>query len=111
MAKNVWLIKMTSMQLEIVNAGQMPVKQDFVKYTQSYSIRLYIKADLFGHSLILARRVARILRGGGGGGGGVWAVNIQTCRESGHMIPRENFRIFGLPWTTFRTFSWWRKRM
>ena len=29
---------------------------------------------------------------------------------SGDMLPRENFRIFGLPWIAFRAFSWWRKR-
>ena len=27
------------------------------------------------------------------------------------MFPRENFRKFGLPWTVFRVFSWWRKRV
>ena len=26
------------------------------------------------------------------------------------MVPRENFENFEMPWTTFRTFSWWRKR-
>ena len=26
------------------------------------------------------------------------------------MLPRENFRNFGLLWTTFRAFSWWKKR-
>ena len=28
----------------------------------------------------------------------------------GGVLPRGNFRNFGLPWTTFRAFSWWRKR-
>ena len=26
------------------------------------------------------------------------------------MPPRENFRNFEMPWTTFHAFSWWRKR-
>ena len=26
------------------------------------------------------------------------------------MLPRENFRNFEMPLTTFRAFSWWRKR-
>ena len=52
--------------------------------------------------------------GGGGGEGGecVWVVKMQTCRgggRSGGILPRGNFRNFGLPWTTFRAFSWSRK--
>ena len=48
------------------------------------------------------RRVGRIFRLGGGC---VWAVKIQTCRGSGGMLLPENFRNFGLRWTTFRAFS------
>ena len=53
------------------------------------------------HLQDISRRVARIFRGGGGC---VWAVKTQTCRGSGGMLPRENFRIFRLPWTPFRAF-------
>ena len=56
-------------------------------------------------------------RVGGGGGGGrrrgcVLKMKIQTCRGGGGggMLPRENFRNFEMPWTTFHAFSWWRKR-
>ena len=44
-------------------------------------------------------------------GGGVRIGNEDTnFWGSGGMLPRENFRNFGLPCTTFREFSWWRKR-
>ena len=45
--------------------------------------------------------------------GRVWAVKGSEVWGGGpgSMLPRENFRIFGLPSTTFRAFSWWRKRM
>ena len=44
-----------------------------------------------------------VVAGGGGGGAfGRWVVKIQAFT---------NFRNFGLPGTTFRAFSWWRKRM
>ena len=57
------------------------------------------------------RHVARFFVGWGGGGEGegegrVWAVQLQTRRGSGGMLPRENFKNFGLVWTTFRAFSW-----
>ena len=53
------------------------------------------------------RRVARFFVGGEGEGEGrVWAVQLQTRRGSGGMLPRENFKNFGLVWTTFRVFSW-----
>ena len=29
---------------------------------------------------------------------------------SGGMLPRENFRKFGVPWTAFYAFRWWTKR-
>ena len=58
-------------------------------------------------SIKFVRCVARIFRGEGGGGRGcVLAVKIQTCRGVRGHLPRVNFRIFGLPWTTFRAFSW-----
>ena len=73
-----------------------------------------------GQKYIGDRREARIFRGVCVcvwlcvcvcGGGCVWAVKVQICRGSGSMPPpRENFRNFGLPWTIFRAFSWWRKR-
>ena len=58
------------------------------------------------------RRVARIFRWGGGGGVRFENERIQTCRGegSGGMLPREHFRNFEMPWTTFHAFSWWRKR-
>ena len=56
--------------------------------------------------LVHHRRVARIFCGGGG-------VRLGSGRYKlvGGVLPRENFRTFGLPWTTFRAFSRWRKRM
>ena len=48
-----------------------------------------------------------------GGGGCVLAMKIETLKGgggSGGMLPRENFRSYELPCTTFREFSRWRKR-
>ena len=48
------------------------------------------------------------------GGGGVRFKNedytYKLVGGSGSMLPRENFRNFEMPWTTFYAFSLWRKR-
>ena len=48
------------------------------------------------------RRVARIFRGGGGVRLG--SENANSSMGSGGMLPRENFRKFGVPWTAFYAF-------
>ena len=47
-----------------------------------------------------------------GGGGCIWGVKMQTSRgvRSGGMLPRENFRKFGVPWTAFYAFCCGTKR-
>ena len=37
--------------------------------------------------------------------------SAELLGRSGSMFPRGKFRKYGLPWTVFRTFSWWRKRI
>ena len=53
------------------------------------------------------RRVARIFCGEERLG----SEDTNLYGGSGGMLPRENFRNVGLPWTTFRAFLWWRKRI
>ena len=53
------------------------------------------------------RRVARIFLGGRGTCG-KWKCKL--LGGSGGVLPRENFRKFGVPWTAFYAFWWWTKR-